>query len=152
MGFQINTNARKKEVESIAFKTFGFEKILNNDSQDPNENFFEAFNFIHSQISSRKLNHFDKNSFSMLLHIKMRNMQKNFDSLCNQLMTLKFKFKVICIIETWCCDNSMSHNLFKLPQYKSIHQVRKTIKGGGIVVFLLESLTFNRDLILKMIS
>ena len=37
----------------------------------------------------------------------------------------------------------MSHNLFKLPQYKSIHQVRRTGKGGGIAVFLHESLTFN---------
>ena len=58
-------------------------------------------------------------------------------------MTLKFEFKVICITETWCSDNSINHNLFKLPQYKSIHQVRRTGKGGGIAVFLHESLTFN---------
>ena len=37
----------------------------------------------------------------------------------------------------------MKHNLFKLPQYKSIHQGRRTGKGGGIAVFLHESLTFN---------
>ena len=37
----------------------------------------------------------------------------------------------------------MNHNLFKLPQYKSIHQVRRTGKGGGIAVFLHESLIFN---------
>ena len=37
----------------------------------------------------------------------------------------------------------MNHNFFELPQYKSIHQVRKTGKGGGIAVFLHESLTFN---------
>ena len=37
----------------------------------------------------------------------------------------------------------MNHNLFKLPQYKSIHQVRRTGKGGGIAVFLHKSLTFN---------
>ena len=37
----------------------------------------------------------------------------------------------------------MNHNLFKLPQYKSIHQERRTGKGGGIAVFLHESLTFN---------
>ena len=58
-------------------------------------------------------------------------------------MMLKFEFKVICITETWCSDNSLNHNLFKLPQYKSIHQVRRTCKGGGIAVFLYESLTFN---------
>ena len=37
----------------------------------------------------------------------------------------------------------MNHNLFKLPQYKSIHQEGRTGKGGGIAVFLHESLTFN---------
>ena len=58
-------------------------------------------------------------------------------------MTLKFEFKVICITETWCSDNSMNHNLFKPPQYNSIRQVRRTGKGGVIAVFLHETLTFN---------
>ena len=37
----------------------------------------------------------------------------------------------------------MNHNLFELPQYKSIHKVRRAGKGGGIAVLLPESLTFN---------
>ena len=37
----------------------------------------------------------------------------------------------------------MNHNLLKLSQYKSIHQVRRTGKGCGIALFLHESLTFN---------
>ena len=37
----------------------------------------------------------------------------------------------------------MNHNLFKLPQHKIIYQVRRTGKGGGIAVFLQESLRFN---------
>ena len=49
MGSQINTNARKADFESAASRTFDFEKILNNDSQDPDENFFNAFNFKDSQ-------------------------------------------------------------------------------------------------------
>ena len=104
MGSQINTNARKADFESAAFRTLDFEKILNNDSQDPNENFFNAFNFKDSQYftpeeSSRNVNSFDKSSFSML-HLNIRSLQKNFDSLLSLLMTLKFEFKVICITET----------------------------------------------------
>ena len=126
---------------------FDFQKILNNDSQDPDGNFFNAFDFKDSQYftpeeSSRNLNNFDKSSFSML-HLNIRSLQKNFDSLLNLLMTLKFEFKVICITETWCSDNSMNHNLFELPQYKRIHQVRRANKGGGIAVVLHESITFN---------
>ena len=37
----------------------------------------------------------------------------------------------------------MNHNLFELPRYKSIHQVRRAGKGGGTAVFLHESLTSN---------
>ena len=36
----------------------------------------------------------------------------------------------------------MNHNIFKLSQYKSIHQGRRTGKGGVIVAFFHESLTF----------
>ena len=106
--------------------------------------FFNAFNFkdysqyFNPKESPRTLNHFDKNSFS-ILHLNIRSLQKNFDSLCNLLMTLKSDFKVICITEIWCSHNSVNHNLFKLPQYKRIHQVRKTGKGVGIAVFLYES-------------
>ena len=146
MGSQINTNARKADFESAAFRTFDFENILNNDSQDPDENFFNAFNFKDLQHftrgeSSRNLNNFDNNSFS-ILHLNIRSLQKNFDRLFNLLMTLKFEFKEICITETWCSDNTMNYNLFELPQYKSILQVRRTSKGGGIAVILHEPLTF----------
>ena len=101
-----NKYARKTDFESIAFTTFDFERILNNDSQDPDENFFNAFNFKYSQYftleeSSRNLNNFDNNSFSMV-HLNIRSLQKNFDSLFNLLMTLKSEFKVICTTETWC--------------------------------------------------
>ena len=41
MGFQINTNARKEEFESIAVRTFDFERILSNNSQNPDETFLK---------------------------------------------------------------------------------------------------------------
>ena len=44
----------------------------------------------------------------------------------------------------------MNHNLFELPPYKNIHQVRRAGKGGGIAVFLHESLTFNIRQVLTM--
>ena len=78
-----------------------------------------------------------------MLHLNIKSLQKNFDGLLNLLMTLKFEFKIMCITETCCSDNSMNHNLFELPQYKSIHQVRRAGKGGDTAVFLHESLTFN---------
>ena len=103
MGPQINTNAKKADVESVAFRTFKFEKILNNDNQDPDENFFNAFNFKDSQYftpeESSRIN-FVKSSFSML-HLNIRSLQKNFGSLFNLLMVVSFEFKVTCITEIW---------------------------------------------------
>ena len=87
------------DFESIAIRTFDFERILNNGNQDLDKNFFNAFSFKDSQYfspeeSTRNLNQFDKGSFSML-HLNIRSLEKNFDSLFNLLMTLKFEFKVI---------------------------------------------------------
>ena len=49
MDSQINTNARKAGFEYVALRISDFERILNNGSQDPAENFFNAFNFKDSQ-------------------------------------------------------------------------------------------------------
>ena len=129
---QINTKTRKAEFESIAFRIFDFERILN--SQDPDGNFIDVFDFKDSQYFtpeefSWNLNHFDKNSFSML-PLNVRRLQKKFNSLCNLLMWIKFEFKVIYVTETWWSDNSVNDNLFKLPKYKNIPQVKKTGKDG----------------------
>ena len=78
-----------------------------------------------------------------MLYLNIRSLHKNFDSLFNWLIKLKFEFNVICITETWSSDNSMNYNLFKISQYKSIHQVRRTSKGCSIAVFLHESLIFD---------
>ena len=78
-----------------------------------------------------------------MLHLNIRSLQKNFNSLFNLLMTLKSEFQVIFIIETWCSDNLVNHDIFKLPQCKRNQQVRRTGKAGGTAVFLHESLSFN---------
>ena len=81
-----------------------------------------------------------------MLQLNIRSLQKNCDSFFNLLMTLKREFKVIYITETWCSDNSMNHNLFKLPQYKSIHQISRMVKVVDLTVFLHKSLTFKGEL------
>ena len=64
-------------------------------------------------------------------------------------MTIKLEFKVLCITETWCLGNSINHNIYKLPNYKIIHQVRKTVKAGDIALLLHKSiiniLSFSND-------
>ena len=78
IGLQINTSTRKADFESVAFRTFDFENILNNDNEDSDKNLFNNFNFKDSQYftpeeSSRNLNNLDKSSFSML-HLNIRSL------------------------------------------------------------------------------
>ena len=75
-------------------------------------------------------------------HQNLKSFQ-NFDSPCDLCMTIKLEFEVLCITETWCLDNSISHNLYKLPNYQIIHQVRKTVKAGGIALLLHKSTIFH---------
>ena len=75
-----NINPRKSEFESAAFKLLDFDRIQNSDSQDPDKNFFNAFNFKDSQCFTPKdfswnLNYFDKSSVSTL-HLNIRSLQK----------------------------------------------------------------------------
>ena len=80
---------------------------------------------ILAEESSQNFNWFVKNTLSML-HRNIRSLQKNFDSFYNLLPIFKFESKVMFITESWCLDNSRNRNLYKLPNYEIIHQVRKT--------------------------
>ena len=47
------------------------------------------------------------------------------------MATIKFEFKVICLTEAWCKDDSRNETLFNLENYTAINQVRKHGRGGG---------------------
>ena len=74
--------------------------------------------------------------------MNVRSLNKNFESLKEILTTIKFEFKVVCLTETWCTDDSRNETLFNLENYTSISQVRKNGRGGGLCVFIHNSLTF----------
>ena len=67
---------------------------------------------------------------------------KTLNPLKELLTTIKFEFKVICRTETWCTGDPRNETLFNLENYTSINQVRKHGRGGGICVFIHNSLTF----------
>ena len=81
------------------------------------------------------------NSFSVL-HVKIRSLNKNFENLKIVLSKTNFLFK-ICLTETWCQDENINKNsTFQLPNYSSIHQIRKNKKGGGVCFFIHDSLKY----------
>ena len=74
-----------------------------------------------------------------VLHLNVRSLNQNFESLKELQTTNKFDFKSICLTEIWCKGDP---TLFNLENYISIKQVRKHGRGDGICVFIHNSLTF----------
>ena len=74
-----------------------------------------------------------------LLHINARSLSKNKDHLSLYLSTLKTKFGVIAVIETWASADIEA--LLSIPGYNSVFKNRLQNRGGGVALFI--SNTFN---------
>ena len=137
--------------ESLNFDPFSLDDITTNDDTDPDKNFFNDFDknlhdtrYVLPDEVSNFLKENKSNSFS-LLHLNIRSLRKNIDSLKILLAQLNFSFKAICLTETWFEEeNASNDSLFYLPNYTCIHQVRKDRKGGSVCIYLHNSLTFRK--------
>ena len=74
-----------------------------------------------------------------MLHLNVRSIIQNFESLKELLTTINFEFKEICLTET-CC--TIQEKNFKLENYTLINRVTKHGRGGDICVFIHNSLIF----------
>ena len=70
-------------------------------------------------------------------------MQKNFEKFQKIFKTLKFNFSAVCLSETWCDSlDSTKNSNYRLHGYKSFHQTRDGRKGGGLCIFLRNTLSY----------
>src|SRR6056300_434339 len=79
------------------------------------------------------------NCFS-LFHVNIRSIPANLDKLEQYLNTLKFKFPIIGISETWLTD--INHTLYNIDGYIFCDQYRKHKKGGGVGIFVKNNVDF----------
>ena len=57
--------------------------------------------------------------------------------------SLKFQFTIICFSETWSNYKNLSKNsLFQLEGCTLLHEIRKYRRGGGVAIFVHESLCY----------
>ena len=83
---------------------------------------------------------FTENSFSVL-HVK----SYNFGFFAELYKLLSFKFSIICFSETWSNDENLDKNsLFQLEGYSLLHENRKYRRGGGVAIFVHESLCYTK--------
>ena len=92
----------------------------------------EQNNYFTSSTFNNSFNSVNFNSFS-LIHINIRSINANGDSFVSYLSTLKLKFSVICLTETWSDEQNLLDNIF--PSCKGFHTFRSIGRlGGGVSV------------------
>ena len=121
---RIRINIKRKHPSNSFDSTA---EILNDDSFDPDVNFFNnnIENLDTPYISHEKIKDLNVNTAAntlSVLHLNIRSMKKNFESFKLFLSNFNFDFSIICFSETWLDDSSsLPQSLYELPKYKCIH-------------------------------
>ena len=109
---------------------------LNNELTLDNPNLCNSRYYSESQFNA-----LDSNlslNFS-IFHLNVRSLSSNNDSLTLFLNSLNIKFHVIALTETWLSSETCDLS-FLLPEYQHFKLYRKTQKGGGVSLFVHNSL------------
>ena len=139
--------APEPSFETMCFNPFLANDSLNDSNQNPDVNFYNNISSLESNYLSpseidKNFKNFSTESFSVL-HLNIRSMNKNFEAFQDFYKSLNTKFSIICLTETWANDSDINHNsLFQLEGYIPVHQIRKSRQGGGIVIFIRDSLLY----------
>ena len=82
----------------------------------------------------------NSNDFS-LIHLNVRSIQHNFESLQNFLSDFQYKFDVIALTETWL-NKKLNIEDYELDGYKTPHcQNRESRTGGGVLFYVRDTLS-----------
>lgn len=84
----------------------------------------------------------DKNPKLSLIHLNIRSLRKNYNSLIAFLSLINHNFSFICLSETWLSPDD--RNLYALSGYNAEYCYRATPRGGGSAVFIKSSLSYKR--------
>ena len=134
-------------LDNFGSKFFSFESILESDYNDPDINFFnnklqeidspyfsvENFETVSDQLNGDKFS---------ILHLNIRSLNKSIDNLRDFLASLKGKFSVTVLTESWYDETANKNSLFDLENYNSVHKTRKNKKRGGICIYIHKSIHF----------
>ena len=94
-------------------------------------------------LDSKGYSYIDQDGVSLkVMHLNIRSLSKNMDSLLLLLDDLAQKnivIDVILLCETYL--NSTSKTVLKIPGYTNYHKCRENSLGGGVSVFVTNSLT-----------
>ena len=110
---------------------------------DPDQNFYSKNHcnseyLLSDQLSEQVIRDKDQNLFSSL-HFNARSLFKKFDHFVDYINLLDFQFHVIGFSETWLNDNSP---VLSINNYSSVNKNRQGRSGGGVALYVHNSLSF----------
>ena len=139
-------------LENLVFDPFDINDLEDNwplFDNDPDVHFYNEY------LSKYKCNYVVEDSFNKLcsehsvmsdhfsiFHLNIRSMTKNLHNLLDYLNNLDMKFAIICMSETWLNDNN--RDLHSLNSYTHISQCRLNRIGGGVSIFLKDTIAHSR--------
>ena len=101
------------------------------ESNNPQVFSSDTFNrFVASNIGN-------KDNALSIVHHNIRSLTKNYDGFMVDLEMLDLTFDVICLSETWMKGNALD---IYFPNYVPFHQMRCSRRGGGVAIYVKNSL------------
>lgn len=94
---------------------------------------YEFFNDFSDNAWEKKLT---------LYHVNARSMNSNFHNLLLSLRSVRHKFSIIGITETWFSDVNNLPTLYNIPGYSLEHASRKG-RGGGVALYISSALVYD---------
>ena len=110
--------------------------------------------FVVSNFSSASNNRPNKLS---VMHLNARSIKANLSKIKDAIRNMEYKFHIIAISETWLNENNwkVTCNEVAFSGYKLYCNSRKSMQGGGVAIYVCESLLNNcqsSDICLRNIS
>lgn len=115
-----------------------------NVSDDEDESNLNPFHNVNSKyITEKNLNNlfnFNETEAINILHVNARSLKKNFSHLETLLSNIQNPIMAIAISETWLTESTES--TFFIPNYTLVSSSRVGKSGGGVGIFVNNSLSF----------
>ena len=74
------------------------------------------------------------------MHVNIRSFNKNLENLLILLQSVKYKFFILAICETW--ETNSNVDIFQIPGYVKVSSLRLSGVGGGVALFIEHGINF----------
>ena len=78
-----------------------------------------------------------------ILHQNIRGLLSSFANICKLINTHRY-IDILTLSETHICDEENIDKLYEIPGYKFINRHRTDSRGGGVAIYVKDSINFER--------